>query len=163
MKGINKVILLGTVGDAPELRYTVRQHAIGTFPLATHRHIINAKGEREEKTDWHNIVMFGRMAEYFASCLKKGSRVYIDGVLEYHDVPHAIYKDVILHKTNVEAKRIEVIDGMVLHPYPEDFPPLSYIENKKTESEKKNKKPIREKAGNNKSVKKQNFSDDLFD
>lgn len=163
MKGINKVILLGTVGGAPELRYTVHQHAIGTFPLATHRHIINAKGEREEKTDWHNIVMFGRMAEYFASCLQKGSRVYIDGVLEYHDVPHAIYKDVILHKTNVEAKRIEVIDGMVLHPYPEDFPPLSYIDNKTKHKTPGKQKTGNKKVANKKVIKKQNLSDDLFD
>lgn len=126
MKGVNKVILLGIVGDAPELRYTTRQHPIGTFPLATHRQIINVDGEREERTDWHNIVMFGKKAEYFSSCLKKGSRIYVDGVLEYHDVPHARYKDVILHKTHIEAKRIEVIDGLVLHPYPKDFPPLTY-------------------------------------
>lgn len=171
MKGINKVILLGTVGNVPELRYTVHQHAIGTFPLATHRHVINVDGEREEKTDWHHMVMFGRMAEYFATCLQKGSKIYVDGVLEYHEVPHATYKDVLLHKTSVEVKRIEVIDGMVLHPYPEDFPPLSYSNShsssypgKKTTTPKTSRKqPDNKPVDNKNTIDKQDFSDDLFD
>jgi single stranded DNA-binding protein len=117
MQGVNKVILLGNVGCEPELGYTTRQHPICTFSLATHRYIVNAEGGRETKTDWHKIVLFGRMAEFFAGALKKGSKIYLEGVLEYHDVPHGIYKDVVLHKTDIEARRFEVID---------DFPPLNY-------------------------------------
>ncbi len=124
MKGVNKVILLGHVGAEPELRYTVQQHPICNFPLATHRQARNAEGELEEKTDWHTIVLFENKAEYFANALQKGSKIYVEGILEYHDVPHPKYKDVMLHKCHIEAAWIEVIDGLVKHPYPDDFPPL---------------------------------------
>src|ERR1700761_5068921 len=78
MSGINKVILVGHVGEDPELRVLHGEVNVATFPLATSE-IINKKGVKVEQTDWHNIVMWRSLAEVAFKLLKKGKLIYVEG------------------------------------------------------------------------------------
>ena len=82
MAGVNKVILIGNLGRDPELRYTQGGQAVANFTLATTENWTNKGGEREERTEWHRIVAWGRTAELCAQYLAKGRTVYIEGRLQ---------------------------------------------------------------------------------
>ncbi len=80
-RGVNKVILLGNVGKDPELRYTQGGTAVCNFSLATTERA-KIGGEWQDKTEWHNIVAWSRLAETCSNYLSKGSQVYIEGRLQ---------------------------------------------------------------------------------
>lgn len=80
-RGVNKVILLGNLGRDPEVRYTQSGSAVANFSLATTRAYKSGE-EWKEETEWHNIVVFGRVAERCGEYLQKGSQVYIEGRLQ---------------------------------------------------------------------------------
>lgn len=86
---VNKAILLGNLGKDPEIRYTADNKPVASVTLATSTSWIDKKtGEKVEKTTWHRIVFFNRMAEIAEKYLKKGSKVYIEGEInnrEYED------------------------------------------------------------------------------
>ena len=82
MAGINKVILIGRLGADPEIRYTSNGAAVANFSLATSTNWTNKSGEREERTDWHRIVAFGRLGEICGEYLNKGKQVYVEGRLQ---------------------------------------------------------------------------------
>jgi single-strand DNA-binding protein len=82
MAGINKVILIGRLGGDPEIRYTNNGTAVANFSLATSANWTNKSGEREERTDWHKIVAFGRLGEICGEYLNKGKQVYVEGRLQ---------------------------------------------------------------------------------
>jgi single-strand DNA-binding protein len=82
MAGINKVILIGRLGGDPEIRYTNNGTAVANFSLATSTNWTNKSGEREERTDWHKIVAFGRLGEICGEYLNKGKQVYVEGRLQ---------------------------------------------------------------------------------
>ena len=80
---INKVILIGNLGADPEMRYTQDQNAVANFRIATSdRWTDRATNERRERTEWHRIVCFRRLAEICGEYLHKGSKVYIEGQLQ---------------------------------------------------------------------------------
>ncbi len=81
--GINKVILVGNLGQDPEIRYTPDGRPIANFSIATSE-TWNDKntGERREKTEWHRVVVFGKLAEICGEYLSKGRQVYIEGKLQ---------------------------------------------------------------------------------
>jgi len=81
-KSVNKVILIGTLGKDPELKYTPQGTAVAKFSMATNENFKDKQsGEWKERTDWHNIVCWARTAEIAAEYLKKGRKVYIEGRL----------------------------------------------------------------------------------
>jgi len=81
-RGINKVILVGNVGNAPEVRQTTEGNAIATLSLATSETWKDKQtGEKQEKTEWHRIVFFRQLAEIVGKYVKKGSKLYIEGSL----------------------------------------------------------------------------------
>lgn len=82
-RSVNKVILLGNLGKDPELRYTNSGVAVATFSLATNEQRRDASGNLQEKTEWHNIVAWSKLAEICGEYLKKGSKVYLEGRLQY--------------------------------------------------------------------------------
>ncbi|MCZ6783200.1 MAG: single-stranded DNA-binding protein [Proteobacteria bacterium] len=83
MAGVNKVILVGNLGRDPELRYTQGGQAVVNFTLATTESWNDkGSGERVEKTEWHRIVVWGRMGENCAKYLAKGRSVYVEGRLQ---------------------------------------------------------------------------------
>lgn len=81
--GINKVILVGNLGRDPEIRYTADGKPIANFPVATSETWTDkTSGERKEKTEWHRVVVFGKLAEICGEYLSKGRQVYIEGKLQ---------------------------------------------------------------------------------
>ena len=81
-RGVNKVILIGNVGADPELRYTASGTAVSNFNMATNENWTDNSGERQERTEWHRIVVWGRLAEICNQYLRMGSKVYIEGRLQ---------------------------------------------------------------------------------
>lgn len=81
MRGVNKVILIGNLGHDPEIRYTTSGQAVAHFTLATTEVRTNKDGQKQEFTEWHRIVAWGRLAEISGEYLSKGKRVYIEGTL----------------------------------------------------------------------------------
>jgi single-strand DNA-binding protein len=79
---INKVILLGRLGRDPELRYTQGGQAVANFTVATNESWTNRDGERQERTEWHRIVAWGKQAEFCGNYLTKGRQVYIEGRIQ---------------------------------------------------------------------------------
>jgi len=79
---INKVILIGNLGKDPEVRYSQSGSAVANFNIATTESRKKADGSREELTEWHRIVAFGRLAEICGEYLAKGSKVYIEGRIQ---------------------------------------------------------------------------------
>jgi single-strand DNA-binding protein len=82
MASLNKVMLIGNLGKDPEVRYTTSGTAVASFSLATTDKIKNKSGEWEEKTEWHNITLWARLAEIAGEYLSKGKPVYIEGRLQ---------------------------------------------------------------------------------
>jgi single-strand DNA-binding protein len=81
-RGINKVILIGNLGADPETRYMPSGSAVTNLRIATTDQWKDKEsGENQERTEWHNVAMFGRLAEISAEYLRKGSQVYIEGRL----------------------------------------------------------------------------------
>ncbi|MFB0526227.1 MAG: single-stranded DNA-binding protein [bacterium] len=79
---VNKVILIGRLGSDPELRYTPNGDAVANFRIATNRVWKDREGNQQERTEWHRIVAWRKLAERCGEYLRKGSHVYIEGRLE---------------------------------------------------------------------------------
>jgi len=82
MPSVNKVILLGNLGRDPELRFLPNGDAVCNFSIATTDSWKDKAGEKQEKTEWHNIVMYRKLAEIAGEYLKKGRPVYLEGRLQ---------------------------------------------------------------------------------
>ncbi|MES2769742.1 MAG: single-stranded DNA-binding protein [Bdellovibrionota bacterium] len=83
MAGVNKVIIVGRLGSDPELKYTATSQAIARFSVATSESWKNKQtGDMQEKTEWHRIVVWGKMAEICGQHLAKGRQVYVEGKLQ---------------------------------------------------------------------------------
>lgn len=85
MASVNKVILIGNLGRDPELRYTQSGQAVTNFSLATTERFSTRDGDRQERTEWHRIVAFGRTAELCAQYLAKGRSIYLEGRLQTNE------------------------------------------------------------------------------
>lgn len=81
MRGVNKVILIGNLGKDPEVRYTPSGQAVANFSLATTEMGSSKDGNKQEYTEWHRVVAWGRLAEICGEYLSKGKSVYIEGSL----------------------------------------------------------------------------------
>jgi single-strand DNA-binding protein len=82
MASVNKVILVGHLGRDPELRYTPSGAAVANFTLATNDAWTDKAGEKQERTEWHRIVVWGKQAEIVGEYLQKGKQVFIEGSLQ---------------------------------------------------------------------------------
>ena len=110
-RGVNKVILVGNLGKDPETRYTANGGAITTFSIATSESWKDKQtGENQERTEWHRIKMFGRLAEIAGEYLRKGKQVYIEGSLrtdKYTDK-----EGVERYSTDVVANEMQMLGGV---------------------------------------------------
>ena len=79
MAGINKVILIGNLGADPEMRYTASGTAVAKFRIATTEKFTDRQGNRQERTEWHRVTAWGKLAENCGQYLAKGKQVYIEG------------------------------------------------------------------------------------
>ena len=81
MAGLNKVILIGNVGNDPEMRYTAGGAAVTSFRLAVSRNFSSKEGERREETEWFDVVTWNKLAEICSQFLQKGRQTYVEGRL----------------------------------------------------------------------------------
>jgi len=81
-KSVNKVILVGNVGQDPEVKYTPSGTPVAKFSLATNERFKDRSGEWQDRTEWHSVVAWQRLAEIIGEHVKKGSKLYIEGKLE---------------------------------------------------------------------------------
>ena len=79
MSGVNKVILVGNLGANPELRFTQGQQAVANLRIATTEKWTDKNGQKQEATEWHRVVVWGKQAEIVGQYLTKGRQVYIEG------------------------------------------------------------------------------------
>jgi single-strand DNA-binding protein len=106
MGSVNKVILVGNLGRDPELKYTPSGTAVANFTLATSENWKDKDGQKQEHTEWHRVVMFGKLAEICGEYLRKGRQVYIEG-----SIRSRTYKD----REGVEKSTFEIRgDTMVM-------------------------------------------------
>src|SRR3989338_10793272 len=82
MAGVNKVIVLGNLGANPEVRFTPSGSAVSNFTVATSESWNDKGGERKERTEWHKVVVWGKLAELCGEYLAKGRQVYLEGRLQ---------------------------------------------------------------------------------
>jgi single-strand DNA-binding protein len=81
-KSVNKVILIGNLGKDPEVKYTPQGTAVARLTVATNERFKDKAGEWQDRTEWHNVVLWQRLAEIAGEYLKKGGKVYIEGRLQ---------------------------------------------------------------------------------
>jgi len=82
-RGVNKVIIIGNLGNDPDIRYTASGAAVANISLATAESWRDKEtGDQQERTEWHRIVFFGRLAEIVGEYLRKGSQIYVEGRLQ---------------------------------------------------------------------------------
>jgi single-strand DNA-binding protein len=109
-RGVNKVILVGNLGKDPEVRYMPNGNAVATFTVATSESWKDQQGQLQEKTEWHNIVMYRRLAEIAGEYLKKGAKVYLEGKLQtskWTDQQSGQDR----YKTEIVAGEMQMLDG----------------------------------------------------
>ena len=108
MAGLNKVILIGNLGADPEMRYTASGTAVCKFSLATSRKFTGKDGQKQEKTEWHRIVAWTKLAEICGQYLAKGKQVMIEGRIEYGSYE----KDGVKHyTTDIIADNMVMLGG----------------------------------------------------
>ena len=108
-RSVNKVILIGNLGQDPELRYTGSGTAVCNLRLATNESYKDANGEWVDKTEWHSVVAWARLAEICGEYLKKGSRVYFEGSLQTRSWDD---KDGnTRYSTEIKARDMMMLDG----------------------------------------------------
>ena len=109
-RGINKVILVGNLGNDPEVRYTGSGTAIATLSVATSESWTDKQsGERQERTEWHRVKMFGKLAEIAGEYLKKGRQVYIEGSLRTEK--YTDKQGVERYSTDIIASEMQMLGG----------------------------------------------------
>ena len=107
-RGVNKVILVGNLGNDPDVKYTQGGMAITTLSVATTSVRKDRDGNQQEKTEWHRVKLFGKLGEIAGEYLKKGRQVYIEGRLEYGSYE----KDGVKHyTTDIIADEMQMIGG----------------------------------------------------
>ena len=111
MAGVNKVILIGNLGKDPEVRFMPNGGAVANITVATSETWKDKQtGEQKEKTEWHNIVLYQRLAEIAGEYLKKGSKVYLEGSLQtskWTDQQSGQDR----YKTEIKANSLQMLDG----------------------------------------------------
>ncbi len=109
MASVNKVILVGNLGKDPEVRFTPSGRAVAKFPLATTDSWTDQESGRQERTEWHNVVVWGKQAESCGQYLAKGRQVYIEGSIRSRS-----YDDKDGNKryiTEIVAQRVQFLGG----------------------------------------------------
>jgi single-strand DNA-binding protein len=109
-RGINKVILVGNIGKDPETRYMPNGKAVTNFSVATSESWTDrTSGDKQERTEWHNVVLFEKLAEIAAEYLRKGSQVYIEGSLRTRKWQDKEGKD--RYTTEIVGRDMQMLGG----------------------------------------------------
>ncbi|MCW8964326.1 MAG: single-stranded DNA-binding protein [Gammaproteobacteria bacterium] len=120
-RGVNKVILVGNLGKDPDIRYTPGGAAVANVTIATNESWKDKNtGEMQEKTEWHNVVFFSRLAEIVGEYLKKGSQVYVEGRLQTRKWQDKSGND--RYTTEIVANEMQMLGGRSGAGMPESRP-----------------------------------------
>ena len=106
---LNKAIIIGNIGRDPELRKTTGGNPVTDFSVATTEKYKDKQGQRQEQTEWHNIVVWGKLAEIAAQYLKKGSSVYVEGKIQTQSWDDNGVKK---YKTEIVASNFQMLDKL---------------------------------------------------
>ena len=110
MAGVNRVTLIGNLGKDPEVRYAQNGNAVTKFSVATSESWKDKKsGEQQERTEWHSVVCFARLAEIAGEYLRKGSKVYIEGSLRTSSWETDSGEK--RYRTEVNARELQMLDS----------------------------------------------------
>lgn len=106
---VNKVMLIGNLGRDPETRFTPGGKAVTKFSLATSNTFTDGEGKKQQLTEWHNVVVWGKQGEACGQYLQKGRQVYIEGSLRYRDYddPQGNKR----HVTEIIAQKVRFLGG----------------------------------------------------
>ena len=110
MGNLNKVMLIGRLGKDPEIRYTQSGSAVANFSLATDEYWTDAQGQRQQRTEWHNIVVWNKLADLAQNYLKQGSQVYVEGRLQTRSWDDA-QTGQKRYRTEVVASTLQFLDS----------------------------------------------------
>ena len=109
-RGVNKAIIVGTLGQDPEVRYTANGSAVANLRVATNESWKDRQtGEQQERTEWHSIVMWGRLAEIAQQYLKKGSQAYFEGRIQTRKWQDQSGND--RYSTEIVANEMQMLGG----------------------------------------------------
>ncbi len=109
-RGVNKVILVGNLGQDPEVRYTANGAAVANITVATSEQWTDKQsGQKQEKTEWHRVVLFGRLGEIAGEYLRKGSQVYLEGKLQTRKWQDQSGQD--RYTTEIVANEMQMLGG----------------------------------------------------
>ena len=108
-RGVNKVIIVGNLGNDPELKYTQGGMAICTLSVATTSVRKDKDGNQQERTEWHRVKLFGKLGEIAGEYLKKGRQVYIEGTIRYDKFTGT--DGVEKYFTDIIADEMQMLDG----------------------------------------------------
>lgn len=97
---VNRVILVGHVGQDPEIKYTTSGYAVSTFSLATNEVWLNPEKKKTEHTEWHNVVAWNKLADFTKEYITKGQLIYVEG---------RIHSQLWVDKKNIKQKRVEIV------------------------------------------------------
>jgi single-strand DNA-binding protein len=112
MKGdqmVNKVILIGNLGKDPETRFTPNGKAVTRFSLATSNTWVDANGAKQQATEWHTVVVWGKQGEACGQYLEKGRQVYVEGALRHRSYDNKDGKE--QHVTEIVAQKVRFLGG----------------------------------------------------
>jgi len=109
MSGINKVIIVGRVGKDPETRYMTNGEAVANCSAATSEKWTDKSGDKQEKTEWHNLTFYRRLAEVVGEYVKKGSLIYVEGKLQTRKWQDKEGKD--RYTTEIIVDKLELLGG----------------------------------------------------
>lgn len=128
---INKAILIGRLGNDPELRYTPAGDAVANFSLATNRTWKDQEGNQQERVDWHRIVAWRKLAEICGEYLKKGSLVYVEGRIETSS--YTDKNEIKRYATNIVVNQVQMLGSR---------PDAEKVEQKTEQTKKESKDPF---------------------
>jgi single-strand DNA-binding protein len=123
---MNKVFLIGNLGKDPDLRKIASGSDVCSFSVATNDHYTDKEGHEVEKTEWHNIVVWGKLAARCAQYLQTGSKVGIEGSLQTRNWDDTVHAGVKHYVTEIKATKIEFLSKTktrISEPRDEDIPP----------------------------------------
>ena len=109
-RGVNKVMILGRLGNDPDVRYAADGKAVTTISVATSESWKDRNtGQQQERTEWHRIVFFGRLAEIAGQYLRKGSQVYVEGSLRTNK--YTDKNGIERYSTDINANELQMLGG----------------------------------------------------
>lgn len=109
MSGVNKAILVGRLGQDPEARYTANGKQVTTLSVATSERWTDQQGQRQEHTEWHKVVLWGRLAEIASQYLAKGALVYLEGRLRTRKWQDSNGQD--RYSTEINGDSLQMLSG----------------------------------------------------